>query len=115
MRTSGVVAPEITVHGTLLEKVKSQRKLLVVHTTLKFSCLIAKYFKAEIAEKAPQDAIPFEVNGVRVYVKFRAVGAKFCSKDIGFQEFEFPLKEPERFFPKWITVNADLSGEFGYA
>ncbi len=105
----------VTLSPTLAESLKLSGKSLVVYATLKFSCMIAKYFRAELSDNVPETAVPIEAEGITVYVVFKAIGTKFCGGDIGFQDFDFPLKEPERFFPKWIKVNEDLSGEFGYA
>ncbi len=92
-------------------KLKNSGKVLVLYPTLKFSCLIAKRFEAKVEDRPPE-GILLDVDGVRVCVVFKVIGSKFCGN--GFEEFEFPVKEPERFYPKWIRVNEDLSGEFGY-
>jgi len=111
-----VRTPDISVDRGLLERVKSEGKALVLKPTLKFSCLIAKRFSATI-EDPPEDGalIKTVIDGVEVFVDFRAVGSRFCGCDKGFEEFDFPMKDPQKFMPKWIKVRADLSGEFGYA
>ncbi len=110
----GVRRPKIEVEGKLLERARREGKAIVLYPTLKFSCLIAKRFRAELAESVEDYDLEENIEGVRVFVKFRAVGSRFCGGEKGFEEFDFPVKEPERFFPKWIKVNRDLSGEFGY-
>ena len=112
--TVSIRRPKIEVEGELLERARKEKKAIVLYPTLKFSCLIAKRFRAELAQSVEEYDLEENIEGVRVFVKFRAVGSRFCGREKGFEEFDFPIKEPERFFPKWIKVNKDLSGEFGY-
>ncbi len=115
MLTATVPSVRIELDEGLRKKLADSEKVLVIYATLKFSCMIAKYFRAELLEEPPEDSIPFDVDGTRVFIRFRAVGSRFCGGDVGFEEFDFPIKYPEKFFPKWVRVNSDLSGEFGYA
>jgi len=102
------VAPEV------LERAKEEGKALIIYPTLKFSCLIAKRFKVEIGDRPEEESLHMRKDNVDVYIVFRAVGSRFCGGERGFEEFDMPVVEPERFLPRWIKVNPDLSGEFGY-
>ncbi|WP_457600540.1 hypothetical protein [Hydrogenivirga sp.] len=104
---------DVFVEPQLAERVRREGKALVLYPTLKFSCLIAKRFKAEIGDP-PGEGIHLRVGDIDVYVVFRAIGSRFCGGDKGFEDVDFPVREPERFLPRWIKVNRDLSGEFGY-
>ena len=106
--------PKLDIDLKLLERAKREGKAIALYPTLKFSCLIAKRFMAELVENVEDYDVEEEVDGVKVFIKFRAVGSRFCGGEKGFEDFEFPIKEPERFFPRWIKVKEDLSGEFGY-
>ncbi len=106
--------PELFISPELIERARREGKTLVLYPTLKFSCLIAKRFRAELSEEPPEGGVFTKVGDVDTYIVFRAVGSRFCGGDRGFEDFDFPIKEPERFFPKWIKVNPDLSGDFGY-
>ena len=110
-----VGTPELQIDPSLLERARSEGKALVLYPTLKFSCLIAKRFRAELSDHPTDYDIMEEIEGVPVFVVFKAIGSRFCGGEKGFEEFDFPLLEPERFMPRWIKVNRDLSGEFGYA
>ena len=111
---SAVRVPEVEIDGALLERARKEGKAIVLYPTLKFSCLIAKRFKAELRESVEDYDVKESVGGVPVFIKFRAVGSRFCGGDRGFEEVDFPVLEPERFMPRWIRVYSDLSGEFGY-
>jgi len=102
------IAPEV------LNRAKEEGRSLVLYPTLKFSCFIAKRFRAEIGNKPEGEILHLKEGDVDVYVVFRAVGSRFCGGERGFEEFDMPITQPERFLPKWIKVNPDLSGEFGY-
>jgi hypothetical protein len=115
MEAPTVKALKLYLAPGLVERIINEDACLVVYTTLKFSCMIAKIFSAEITKEVPDNAIRIPYKDIEVYLVFRAVGSKFCGMDIGFTEFDFPVKEPERFLPKWIRVEDNLSGEFGYA
>ncbi len=106
--------PKIEIESKVIERAKREGKAIALYPTLKFSCLIAKRFRAELVESVDEYDLEEVIEGVPVFVKFRAVGSRFCGGDKGFEEFDFPVKEPERFFPRWIKVKEDLSGEFGY-
>ena len=106
--------PRLDIDRRLLERARKEGKALALYPTLKFSCLIAKRFRAELVESLEDYDMEEKVEGVRVFIKFRAVGSRFCGGEKGFEDFDFPVKEPERFFPRWIKVREDLSGEFGY-
>jgi len=106
--------PKLEIDRALLERAKREGKAVVLYPTLKFSCLIVKRFRAELSEYVEEYDVKTSVEGVPVYVKFKAIGSKFCGGDKGFEDVDFPLLAPERFMPKWIRVNPDLSGEFGY-
>ncbi len=106
---------EILVDRGLLERLRREGMNLIVDLKLKFSCLIAKRFSARVSVSEPEgDYIEFEREGVRVFVNFRTVGSRFCGGDRVFEEFEMPVKDPLKFFPKWIEVRGDLTGDFGY-
>ncbi len=105
--------PEVFIPPELSERALSEGKVLILYPTLKFSCFIAKRFRAELGSP-PEEGLHLKVGDLDVYVVFRAVGSRFCGGEKGFEDFDFPLREPERFIPKWIKVNPDLSGEFGY-
>ena len=109
-----VRAPKVEIDKELLERARREGKVIAVYPTLKFSCLIAKRLRAELVEGLEDYDIEKRIEGVPVFVKFRAVGSRFCGGEKGFEEFDFPIKEPQRFLPKWIKVRKDLSGEFGY-
>jgi len=106
--------PRIEVDKEILDRAKREGKAVVLYPTLKFSCLITKRFRAELSEEIEDYDLEERIEGVPVFVKFRAVGSRFCGGEKGFEEFDFQIKNPERFFPKWIKVKKDLSGEFGY-
>ncbi len=110
-----VRTPELDIHPELIERARSEGKALILYPTLKFSCLIAKRFRAELSDHPEEYDIMEDFKGVPVFIRFKAIGSRFCGGEKGFEEFDFPLLEPERFMPKWIRVNRDLSGEFGYA
>ncbi len=106
---------EILVDRGLLERLRREGMHLIVDLKLKFSCLIAKRFSARVSDSEPEgDYIEFEKDDVRVFINFRTVGSRFCGGDRVFEEFEMPVKDPLKFFPKWIKVRKDLTGDFGY-
>lgn len=105
---------ELDIAPQVLKRAKEESKSIVLYPTLKFSCLITKRFRAEIGDEPEGEALHLKEGDVDVYVVFRAVGSRFCGGDKGFEEFDMSVIQPERFFPKWIKVNPDLSGEFGY-
>ncbi len=111
---SSVRIPQLILAPEVVERAKREGKFLVLYPTLKFSCFIAKRFEAELSNHVPSDALRVETNGLEVFIRFRAIGSRFCGGERGFEDFDFPLKEPDRFIPKWIKVNGDLSGDFGY-
>ena len=108
-----IKAPKVFIAPQIVERAVSENKVLVLYPTLKFSCLIAKRFSAELIEEPPE-GLHLKYGELDVYVVFKAIGSRFCGGDKGFEDIDFPVKEPERFFPKWIKVNSDLSGDFGY-
>ncbi|RLJ70283.1 hypothetical protein BCF55_0551 [Hydrogenivirga caldilitoris] len=106
--------PKLYIAPELLDRARKEGRYLVLYPTLKFSCLIAKRFRAELSEEQPEEGIEVDVGNAQVYIVFSVVGSRFCGGEKGFEEMDFPVKEPERFLPKWIKVNPDMSGEFGY-
>ncbi len=106
---------ELLIDSGLLERLRREGMNLIIDLKLKFSCLIAKRFSARISDSEPEgDYIEFEKDDVRVFINFRTVGSRFCGGDRVFEEFEMPVKDPLKFFPKWIKVKRDLTGDFGY-
>ena len=106
--------PKIRIDKEVLDRARKEGKVIILYPTLKFGCLIAKRFKAELAESVEDYDLEERIEEVSVFVKFRAVGTRFCGGECGFEDFDFPVKDPERLFPKWIRVKNDLSGDFGY-
>jgi len=102
---------DIQIEEGLKKRLRGSSYVLVLYPTLKFSCLISKRFKAQIG-MPPENGKIIEVDGVKVCVIFKVIGSRFCGD--GFEEFEFPVVDPEKFYPRWIRVKEDLSGDFGY-
>ncbi len=110
-----VRAPRLKISQKVLDRARSEGKAVLVRATLKFSCLIAKRTKVELVDTYEEGDYETRIEGVPVIVSFRVIGSRFCGGDVGFEEVDFPVKDPARFFPKWIKVGSDLSGDFGYA
>jgi len=107
---------KIMVDRDLINDLLRRGSTLVIDLKLKFSCLIAKRFSARISDSEPEgDYITFEDNGVKIFVSFKPVGSRFCGGENPFEEFDMPVKDPLKLFPKWIKVKKDLTGDFGYA
>ena len=106
---------QLLIDRGLLERLRQEGLHLIIDLKLKFSCLIAKRFSASVSGSEPEgDYLEFEKEGIRVFVNFKTVGSRFCGGDRVFEEFEMPVKDPLKFFPKWIKVRKDLTGDFGY-
>ena len=112
---TAVRTPRLEVSPVVLERARRENKTLLIKATLKFSCLIAKRTSVELVEGTPEGDYQTRVGDVPVVVVFKVIGSRFCGGDVGFEEVDFPVKDPARFFPKWIKVSSNLTGDFGYA
>ncbi len=106
--------PEVYVERDLIERAKEEGKSIFLDLKLKFSCFVAKRVKVSLEKEVKDWDLKTEVEGVPVLIRFRVVGSMFCGKEMGFEEFEMPVKEPLRLMPRWVEVRSDLKGDFGY-
>ena len=89
---------------------------LYIEMELYFSCLIRKRV---YVSTLPRDA-DYVSAGERLYIGFRPVMTQKCGMDYAGDEppvTDFPLAEPERFTPGWLSLdykNGQWQGEFGY-
>lgn len=97
-------------------KALTQRQaVLVAEMELLFSCLVRKrvYFYDPGSK-------PFEQINEKLGIRFRPVVSRGCQvsgQKADLPVDDFPLKDAERFLPKWLIIdfrNGQWAGKFGY-
>ena len=117
-KTVTMLGKHINVHLTkrAVESLERRSKILCLEMELYFSCMIRK--QVRVLESMNTKLIaPIEKNLV---IGFRPVMTKACgiAENDGKPPLtDFPIKNPENYIPKWLTIDCkkgEWLGEFGY-
>lgn len=112
------VSIELT--GSAQSALAKRESPLNIELELYFSCLIR--LRVLFPDQPEEGFIPVTSNNDKLNVFFHPIMTKHCViDDIRGRDPDtetFPIKKPEKFIPKWITLDYkhnQWSGEFGYA